>query len=102
MDRQLETAGVPSLDLEETDQFGRWHGPAVAVALGLVAAFRAQEVRLGLGFHAFGVGRNAEARAEAYDRADDRCSVGAAAEIGHEGAVDLDLVEGEAAQIAEA
>ena len=50
MDRQLEMAGVPFLDLDETDELGRWHGPAVAVALGLVAAFRAQEDRLGLGF----------------------------------------------------
>ena len=44
---------------------------------------------------------HAEAVAEADDGLDDRPRLGAAVHVGNEGAIDLDLVEREAAQVAE-
>src|SRR6478672_1910290 len=57
----------------------------------------AQAAQFGFGLDAFGGDGDAETLAEADDRADDRLGVGVGAEIAHEGLVDLDLVEREAA-----
>ena len=70
--------------------------------LHLVAAFGAQPVELVHGLHAFGRRGDVEAAAEAGDRAHDRHAVGALRQILDERAVDLDLVERKAAEIAQA
>ena len=75
--------------------------PAEQIALRLHAALGAQDLELLLGLDAFGGGDHAEARAEAHHGADDGDAIVLLAQFADEGAVDLDLVEGEAAQIAE-
>src|SRR6185503_20616875 len=74
---------------------------AEQIALRLVAAFDAQHVELLLGLDALGHGDHAYVGAELRHRADDGEAVFLLAELHDEGAVDLDLVEREAAQIAE-
>src|SRR5579872_871049 len=69
------------------------------IALHGVAALFGQETKLFLGFHAFGHDRHFQAMTEADDGANDRRRLRIAAEIHDEGAVDLDLVEGERLQI---
>src|SRR5580704_10872131 len=75
--------------------------PAEQIALHLDAAFGAQDLELLLGLDALGGGDHAETRAEPRHRADDGDAIVFLAELADEGAVDLDLVEREAAQIAE-
>jgi hypothetical protein len=92
----------PALRLQQADDLGMRPRAAEQKALALVAAFGAQAAQFGFGLDAFGGDGDAETLAEADDRADDRLGVGVGAEIAHEGLVDLDLVEREAAQIAQA
>src|SRR3984893_3543914 len=75
--------------------------PAEQIAPHLDAAFGAQDLELLLGLDALGRGDPPETRAEPRHRADDRDAIVFLAELADEGAVDLDLVEREAAQIAE-
>src|SRR5580704_6601772 len=74
--------------------------PAEQIALHLHAALGAQDFELLLGLDAFGRGDHAEARAEPRHRADDGDAIVFLAKLADERAVDLDLVEREAAQIA--
>src|ERR1700737_4569297 len=74
---------------------------AEQIALHRVAAFLGEEAELLLGLNALGDNRHFEAVAEIDDGADDRRGLRIAAEIHHEGAVDLDLVERESLQVAE-
>ena len=78
---------------------GNRERPASQIALHFVAAFLEQDVVLRFGFDAFGQDRNVETAAEADDRVNDRDRLLIGTEIGDEGAVDLDLVERERAQI---
>ena len=72
---------------------------AEAIALHAMHAGGAQEQLLVGGFHAFGRHLHAEAAAEADDRVHDRGGVRGFFDREDEAAVDLELVEGEAAQI---
>ncbi|CKY89589.1 Uncharacterised protein [Mycobacterium tuberculosis] len=65
-----------------------------------MTAFGAQAAQFGFGFDAFRGDGDAETHAERDDRTHDRLAVMVGIEILHEGAVDLDLVERKAAQIA--
>src|SRR6185295_4574615 len=80
-------------------QLGRRHGPAEVVALGDGAAERLQAVPDGLGLDALGDDLEAEVAAEVDRRAHDRRVVLAAVHADDEGAVDLDLVDRQAAQV---
>src|ERR1700688_4992313 len=75
--------------------------PAEQIALHLDAAFGAQNLELLLGLDALGRGGNAQTRAEPRHGADDGDAIVFLAELADERAVDLDLVEREAAQIAQ-
>src|SRR6478672_3721096 len=74
---------------------------AEQIPLRLRAALPAQEVELRVGLDAFGSGDDAEALAEAGHRADDRHRLVARCKFAHERTVDLDIVEGKTAQIAQ-
>src|SRR5687768_5906487 len=76
-------------------------GAADQIALDLVAAFGTQHFELLGRLHAFGEHRDAEAAAEADDRADDRSRLGVVDHVLNEAAVDLDLVEREHPEIAQ-
>ena len=86
---------------QEIGDFGIGPRLAEQEALSLMAALRAQAAQLGFGLDAFGGDRDAEAHAEADDRAHDRLRIAIGAEVAHERLVDLDLVERKAAQIAQ-
>src|ERR1700737_574243 len=81
---------------------GRGSCRAEQEALHLVATFGAQPVELVHGFDAFRRGRDVEAAAKAGDRPHDRNAIGTIRQILHERAIDLDLVERKAPEIAEA
>ena len=81
---------------------GDGHRPAEAVALHGMHAGGAQEQLLVGGLDAFGGHLHAEAAAEADDGVHDRGGVGRLFDRAHEAAVDLELVEREAAQIEQA
>src|SRR4030088_1666119 len=70
-------------------------------ALHFVAAFGAEPVELINGLHAFGCRGDVEAAAKAGDRSHNRHAIGALREILYERAIDLDLVERKATEIAE-
>src|SRR5436190_1309861 len=76
----------------------RWN--AEQIALGLDAAFSSQKFKLPFGLDAFGGDGDTKLRAQSDDRAHDRRRV-MVVDVMDEGAVDLDLVDGEAAEIAE-
>ena len=78
------------------------HRPAETVALHGMHAGRAQEQLLVGGLHAFRRHLHAEAAAEADHRVHDGCGVGGLFDAQHEAAVDLELVERQAAQIEQA
>src|SRR5690606_248785 len=88
-------------DLLPLRQGVRRPGRAEVEALRLRAAFAPEEGQVLGPLHAFGGDGHAEAFAEAEDGADDRLAVATFAEALHEGLVDLDLGEGEAAQVAQ-
>src|SRR5262249_32666393 len=71
-------------------------------ALHLVATLRAQPIELVDGLYPFRGRCDVEAAAEPRNCAHDRHTVGTSRKILHEGTVDLYLVEGKAAQVAEA
>ncbi len=75
------------------------HRGAAEEALILIAAQRAQEFQLLLGFHAFGDHLQAQAVRQRDDRVHDGRVLGIGDHILDEGAIDLELVEREAAQI---
>src|SRR6201995_1485712 len=87
--------------LEERGDFARRPRRAEQIALHLRAAFGAEDAGLLVGPPAFRNRDHTEIFAEARHRADDGDAVVLASELLDEGAVDLDLVEGEAAQIAQ-
>src|SRR3569623_831785 len=70
-------------------------------ALHLVAAGQPQQHALLFGLDAFAQDRQAARTAERDDRLDDDAAIGGGAERGDEAAVDLELVEREAVQLAE-
>src|ERR1700731_1747398 len=82
--------------------FGRGPSRAEQEALHLVAAFRAQPIELIHGFHPFGVRGDVETPAKPGDRPYDSNPIGSLRKILHKRAVDLDLVERKASEIAEA
>src|ERR1700756_306168 len=71
-------------------------------SLHLVAAFIAQPIELVHRFHALGRRRDVETAAKAGNRPHDRDTIGPHGNVLDEGAVDLDLVEWKASQIAQA
>src|SRR5215469_11031827 len=75
--------------------------PGAQEPLHLVAAGEAQKDALLLGLHPLAQHREAERAAERHDRLDDHAAVRRAAERRDELLVDLELVDREAAQIAE-
>jgi len=77
-------------------------GRAQQIALHLGAAGAAHQLELVLGLDPFGGRLDAEAGAQAGYRLDDRDVLAAVAGAGDERAVDLDPVEREAAQVAQA
>src|SRR5258706_9047059 len=84
---------------DESGELVRRDGPAEQVALHLVAAPLGQVGQLVGGFDALGDHLETEAVAEGDHGRDD--GVGAAGELGDEGPVDLETVNGETVQIAE-
>src|SRR5580704_3025399 len=74
---------------------------AIVEALYVRAAEPANKLELLLRFHAFGGGRHVQAFGETGDRLHDRIGVGTLAQPLDEAAVDLDLVERKAAQVAQ-
>ena len=96
--------GCPNLRLQPLQQrrdFRGWHRFAEEESLHLHAAFGAQDFKLFLGLDPFAGGDHAQAGTEPHDGADNCHAVVVFAEFADEGTVDLDLVEGEAAQIAQ-
>src|SRR5439155_5353316 len=91
-----------ALRRQQADDLGVGARLAEQEALAFVAAFGPEAAQLGFGLDALGGDDDAEAFAEADDGTDDRLRLAVGAEIADEGLIDLDLVEGEAAQIAEA
>src|SRR6476619_3503623 len=77
----------------------RW--PAEAIALALAAARQPKHVRLLLGLDALGDQAERQAVAHADDCTDDRHGLHIERQAADEGLVDLDLVDWEAADIAE-
>ncbi len=75
--------------------------PAEEVALTFVAAQAADQFELLLGLDALGRRRHAEAAREFHDGLHDGLAVGPRVRLADEHLVDLDLVEGEAAQVVE-
>ncbi len=92
---------VAGLGKECRDRAGR-QGRAEEKALNLGTTLLADQIELIGGLNALGRGGHAEAAAKADDRPDDRDAVGLRGDILHERAIDLDLVEGKGAQVAEA
>ena len=78
------------------------HGAAEVVALGVVAAQQIEVVGDVGGFDAFGEDGDLEAFGHLDDGADDGAGVGVGGEVADEGLVDLELFDGEAAQVGEA
>jgi hypothetical protein len=72
---------------------------ACQIALNLVASFLQEERALGLLLDAFGEHRNFEAVRQPDDRADNRRGMMIVLEVGNEGTIDLDFVEGKGVQI---
>src|SRR3954447_22861991 len=72
---------------------------AEEISLHSVATFVGQECKLLLSFNAFGDDRHLEPVAETNDGANDRGRLRVTADVDHEGAVDLDLVERKSLQI---
>src|SRR3954470_7062554 len=79
-------------------------GPGLAEqeALDLVTALLLEEVQLGLGFDAFGGGAHAEAGADPGHCPHDCAAILGTRQTAHKHLVDLDLVEAELVQAAEA
>src|SRR5262249_46156894 len=88
--------------LQARRNFGDGHRPAEAEALHGMDAGCAQEELLVGGFHTLGRDLHAKTAAEADDRMDDGRCVGRLFDRAHKAAVDLELVEGETAQIEQA
>src|SRR5271165_1764992 len=99
----LFVASRRDADLAEArDEMGQLPGrqrPADQISLHLRATGATHDLQLLGCLDPFGCGFYSEGGAEARDCPDDRASL--AADRGNEGTVDLDLVEGEAAQIAQ-
>src|SRR6266849_6024417 len=81
---------------------GLRHWPGEQVALHLVTAGEPQQHALLLGLDPFDDHRHAERAAERVDGLDDHPAVRGLVERRHEAAVDLELVEGERLQVAQA
>src|SRR6185312_11097015 len=96
-DLQIRGAVGVALRLQQLHDLGIGARTAEQKALAFMATFGAQAAHLRLGLHAFRGDGNAEALAEARDRADDRLGVAIGIETAHERLVDLDLVEGKTA-----
>src|SRR5450756_257412 len=77
------------------------HRPAEQITLAFVATLRRHQLQLLFRLDAFGDHDFVEAGAEAGDGADDGAGVALVAEIADERLVDLDLIEGELAQVVE-
>src|SRR5882762_569609 len=95
---------LPACLAEIADQAGNLEGRtrlADKIALYFRATFRLQQPELLQGLDALRRGGNSKAVADAGDGADDSRAVGFLAELPDEALIDLDLVEGEAAQVAE-
>ena len=86
---------------DQCRHFMRRHGLAEQEALGLVAAFGGYPVELFLGFDALRRDPHVQRMAEFDDGPDHRLGLGSRGHLDHEGAVDLDPVEGELLQVAE-
>src|SRR5205814_1889620 len=91
-----------ALGAEQRDDLGIGARAAEQKTLALVAAFGAQATQLGLGLDTLSGDGYAEPLAEADDGTDDRLRIAVGVDLPHERTVDLDLVEWEAAQIAQA
>src|SRR5690606_23511995 len=97
----LPTAGADKALLEGEDLVAG-DRPGQVIALQPVAVCQAQEGGLPLGLNAFGNDRHPERLAEVDDRGKDRRSVMGGIQTGNEAAIDLQRVERELAQIAQA
>src|SRR4051812_13607749 len=86
---------------EELGDLALGHRLGEQEALALVAAFELGGVELLLGLDALDDGGDAKAAGEPDHRADDSLAILAHQHLADEGAVDLDLVEREIAQICE-
>src|SRR5581483_3684701 len=98
--QRLNRARRPALPQQPVDRLGRCR-PREQEALHLVAAGKTQQHALLLGLDALDQHRQAERAPERDDRLDDDAAIGRLAEPEHETAVNLELVEREALQIAE-
>ena len=88
--------------VDEALEVARRHRLAEVVALHLVAALALEERQLCDGLDALGAGPHAQAVAETDHGAHDRVGIGPGLERGDERAIDLDLVERELLQVAQA
>jgi hypothetical protein len=88
--RRREELGFEGVGLE---------GAGHEEALGLVDVGFSEEVHLIGGFHAFGKSGQAEVLAELYEGADEGFGLGRRGDGVSEGAVDLEAVNGELAQV---
>lgn len=86
---------------QESAELGFGHGGAEEVALSLGAAGAGDDVELRLGFHALGRRGHPQVAPKGGDRLDDREAVRPVGQIAHETLVDLELVEGEALEVAQ-
>ena len=95
--------GVAIVDEDDAAELGGGRRPAEEEALHLVAVDHVDETDLARVLHALDGDAHAQRPAERDDGADDLLGIGIVGIEGvHEGAVDLDLVEGESPEIAEA
>src|SRR4051794_39797983 len=88
--------------VEQVKDVARGQRLAEEIALHLGAAFLSQVAELLVGLDALGGRCHAEVLAEPGDGPDDRDGVVLVRHVAHERLIDLDLVEGEAAQVAQA
>src|SRR3569623_942117 len=87
--------------LDDGWNFGRRNRFAEEVTLHFIAAFRRNIIKLRDSLHALGRSTHAEALSEADDRPDDHLRAFSIRQIANERLIDLQLVEREAAQIAQ-
>ena len=94
-------AREPDLPLEQRPHILRGSRSAEQKSLQFGAAERPHDLQLLLGLNAFRRSRHVEAKGQIHDRLHDRQSAALAGEVLDKRAIDLDLVERKASQIAE-
>src|SRR5260370_33564036 len=86
---------------EQALEFRLRYGPAVQIALRLVAAFTYEIVELRLGLHPFGDGRHVKCVRQPDDRRDERTAFAVGGQTGGESAIDLQSIDRQLGQAAQ-